>query len=241
MKRSRTKKPRPERTRPIRDFGSLFGEAKPAKDNHGEKSENGFPAGGSVADAYRVIDDYVRQGRRAAESLWTPLGDFANGSREPSLLTERFLRGAADLSSAWFDMLQTLSTSEQGGAGNGATTPPGAFDAGKQRPQPSRKNGLATSNLRVEVAVQSARLAKATVDVFLGTHPPPVSLSVLHPTDDKAQPITTVKTQTNGDAGYVLVLIRVPEHHPPGSYHGILLAGAERKPCASLTLEIFEE
>jgi len=236
-KRSRPKKPPPERVRPVRDFGTLFGEEKPSAEEVSKGKRAKSSAQAPVADAYRVIDDYLRQGRRAAENLWTPLGNLA-GAGEPSLLTERFLRGAADLSSAWFDMLQTLSPAE---GQRDAPTAPGAFDAGKrQASSVPRKNGAASS-LHVEIALQSVRLAQVTVDVFPGQHDSPVSLSILHATDAKTPPLTGVEVQSLGKASAVRVVLRVPEAQPPGRYHGVLLAGPERRPCGSLTLELLEE
>src|SRR5580704_15258439 len=84
----RIKRPVPKRIDPDRSWKSVLGGVEP-----GTPSSNGGPSQGSaprtvdgrepsydaVNDAYRVIDDYLRQGQRVAERIWMPAA-AENGS-----------------------------------------------------------------------------------------------------------------------------------------------------------------
>jgi hypothetical protein len=189
------------------------------------------PAGGSsVASAYRVIDEYVREGRRFAENLWTPTtgGDFGDGS----LLLDRFVRTAADFTSVWFDVVQALGGTNGVKGGKG---PPGAFDVGRvSERSESMPDGAV---YRLPVAIRSQQLAKVDVDWLRVPGDGALTAGPLQPGDGALGPAVEAKVVAGQEGGRVLE-IRVPDNQPAGMYHGVLVDGATRRPCAAVTLEL---
>ena len=88
-RRERIKKPEPERTQPIRSWGTLFGaagptpgspppSASPSSRGASDRADGRGPAPADpishgVQAGYRVIEDYVRQGQSAARMMWGPM------------------------------------------------------------------------------------------------------------------------------------------------------------------------
>ena len=64
---------------------------------------NGDPAYKSVSDAYRLIDDYLRQGQRFAENIWLPFQGAAGRNQEAFNAPGRLLRAMSDMTSAWLE------------------------------------------------------------------------------------------------------------------------------------------
>src|SRR6188768_4202636 len=67
---------------------------------------NGDPAYKSVSDAYRLIDDYLRQGQRFAENIWLPFQGAAGRNQEAFNAPGRLLRAMSDMTSAWLELMQ---------------------------------------------------------------------------------------------------------------------------------------
>src|SRR5438128_6977170 len=72
--KKRVRRPEPDRTGPIRNWSALFG-APPARAPEDEGAAEARPTSlgeavsRSVELGYRVVDEYVRQGQRAAQRL----------------------------------------------------------------------------------------------------------------------------------------------------------------------------
>src|SRR5688572_28553371 len=66
----RVKKPEPERSQPIRNWGVLFG--APSSTAPGANAPPGDPVSRGVELGYRVIEEYLRQGQNVARAMGVP-------------------------------------------------------------------------------------------------------------------------------------------------------------------------
>lgn len=146
--RDRVRKPNPERTEPVRSWGTLFGSATPPPaagwpepaPSHGSDNTRPQtptdPISNGVQAGYRVIDDYVKQGQNAARLVWGPIlgTSGGTGSTGGEDLQQRFgtmIRTATDLATLWLDLLGSAPGGRSlwsAGAAYpfGAGAPPGA-------------------------------------------------------------------------------------------------------------------
>ncbi len=155
--RKRVRRPRPERTEPIRNWSSMLG---------GVPNGDGAPATGmadvvqrSVDLAYRVVDEYIRQGQRAAERF-----SGRNGAAMPSTgdmqdAATQMTRFASDGMRIW---LELLGMTTAGGTpvmpGFGAPPPTRAAEP------PAAVTTDATTT-RVRLALSTRRPVEVAVDL----------------------------------------------------------------------------
>jgi hypothetical protein len=256
MNDSRPKKPQPERVDPIRDWTGMFeprsgnGQAREAAGENGHAreasaenghsrqraAENSSSASAGVASAYRVIDEYLRQGRRFAENLWTPLGAGEGGRSDPAFLTERFMRSTADLSAAWFDLMQAVAPVRNPDVGGRNSEPPGPFDAGKTTATRDAAGRVAPARSSLHVAVKSRRLARVCIELFADPSGAELELGHLH-ADDGTLPAIT-RGAVRPVAGSVEVELEISDDQPAGMYRGFLIERATRATCGAVTVEL---
>src|SRR5215470_15787877 len=126
----RPKRPSPERTQPIRSWSTLF--AVPSADGSDPEAPAAAPPpesrGTGLSDVvsrsvdlgYRVIDEYIRQGQKAARRL----NDRSFGTQAVASdlqeLGMRMTQYASDFAAVWLEFVQLAAT--RNGAGGAAAT-----------------------------------------------------------------------------------------------------------------------
>jgi len=257
-KMKRRTRPEPERTAPDRAWkrsppknGSASREAHgAAPEGNGAAPEgNGAVppaakgAAGTLNDAYRLVDEYLRQGQEMAENIWLPFGGKGAPAWPSPAAPERFLRAMGDMTLAWVEAMQgftnaSAAPTEQpsGSAGpfQAVSDPPSAApsptaapaSAAKPAPRPRELGVSVEAKGRVEVAAVLHELADAGA----------LEASELRPAKGKAQPIREVSV--SAEAERVLVRIVVPDTQPRGTYNGLLLDAKAQKPCGTLSVVV---
>lgn len=225
-RRERIRRPRPERTAPIRGGAeSLFGAPEPPRAAGGEEGQpHGGPAE-AVARAvdlgYRVIDDYLRQGWNAArlrerrsygpEALANDLQD----------LVARSMQYGAELIDLWMQMLGQL----------------GVAQVGRPSPRPAGPGGVgapaAPGGSRVVVAIESPRPAEVRVDLDVRPGRRLVAQELRAP---GADPIDAVALEGLDPPR---LRVRVPPEQPPGTYSGLVLDAETNLPVGTVELRLF--
>jgi hypothetical protein len=239
----RIKRPELERTSPERRWNGVF---EPRDAEADARSEERPPADGdftrsestpyeAVNGAYRVIDEYMRQGQKMAEEFWLPLS--GGSARDVSRVFERFMRAAGDMGMAWVEMMSPMrppsrTESPKGSAGPFATStshPDG--DATSGRARSAEPTGLS-------VSIESSRRVEVTVDLRGGASPSDLALGALTALDSAAAPLGDVKLEPDEVDGHVVVRIRVPENQASGVYNGILLDRSTSRPRGTVSLVV---
>lgn len=189
--------------------------------------------------AYRVIDDYLRQGQRFAEQIWLPNGAAAPAEQLGRIL-ERFVRSAGDMGSAWLEMMgQWSSPAER--ANDAPRGGAGPFSAGR-----SARDGAHTGAPPVResaarglvVSVQASRAFEVTVDVTGSIEPGEVELRQLTSADGERPPLRRVRIEADALDSRLTIRIRVPRGHPAGVYRGTLLDRRTKQPRGTVSITL---
>lgn len=257
MQHSKTKRrtrPEPERTEPNRAFRTApNGAAKPP--NGAAKSPNAAsgsaPNGESTRssafralnDAYRLVDEYLRQGQEMAENIWLPFGGAGMPSWPSPGAPERFMRSLGDMTLAWVEVVQQWTNAQaapqrppSGSAGPfdtastaERTAPPTAPSAGVAPPEPSARRELG-------VSVEAKGRVEVSVDLAGSASSDELEAGWLQPAKGKAAPITGVSLRASGNK--LVVHVVVPEKQPRGTYNGLLLDSRSLKARGTVSVVV---
>lgn len=234
----RIRRPRPERTEPVRNWSTMFGGA-PRPDD--------APAAGmadvvqrSVDLAYRVVDEYVRQGQRAAQRLSGRGGGPETMASDVQDASAHLTRLASDGMRLWLEMLGVAMASA-GGAGLVPPAPPapapGATEAAPAAaaPAPTPATGEAT-RVRLEITTRQP------VDVAVDLRPEAASAELvahaLRAADAEAPPLAGATFVRDADGGAVALRLAIPEAQPPGIYNGLVIDARSNRPVGTLSVRI---
>jgi hypothetical protein len=228
---TRMKRPKAARTEPERSFTRRSPREAPPPGRPPEAAEElqeprdaRSAAYEAVNGAYRVIDEYMRQGQRFAEEFWLPSPGGRPAGAELPRMVERFMQTAGEMGSAWLEMIASVATPPRTEEIRGTAGP---FGAGGHAPevQHDLRSGLT-------VAVESRRPVRLSIEAPSGFRD--AQVSALVSTDPVKPPITGVRIEMIEDET-VLRLI-VPEEQPAGRYHGVLLDRRTERPLGTASL-----
>ena len=236
----RVRRPRPERTEPIRNWSTMFG---------GAPNGDGAPAAGmadvvqrSVDLAYRVVDEYVRQGQRTAERL---TGRGAGGAL-PSAgdmqdAAAQMTRLASDGMRIWLELLGvamsgTMTAGAPGaspfGAPLGAAAPAAAPAATAAAAAPE----AATARVRLELATR--RPVEVAVDLRPEAAGAELVAHALRAVDAEIPPLAGATFVGDRAGGPVTLRLAVPDDQPEGIYNGVVVDAASNRPVGTLSVRI---
>jgi hypothetical protein len=250
----RVTRPEPSRTSPFRSWGTLFGlaaGAPPPHDGHAGASDEtrdaaslGDVVSRSVELGYRVVDDYLRQGERAASRL-------GGGERlGPALLAGeaqdfagRMTRYASDFLGLWLEFLEIAAT----GRGAAMPMPPPTSNGHPAPPDapvpPPATPGAASpaapaERVRVRVEVVSARPAEVSLELRPDLDALALVVHALRAVDPEKPRIDDVTLRRDGAEGPLTLRIRVPEGHPAGVYNGLIIETATSRPVGTVSVRL---
>lgn len=259
----RVRRPEIGRSEPIRNWETLFG---PPADGPGSPNGKGLGAEGDANNpvargvelGYRVMDEYVRQGQRAAGSRGGSAGSREDSGTGLPQLTERMFQYASDFASVWMEamgvMMRTRGAAEDrpaegsNGAASGATTDPSR----EQRPTPPRngtsssETGSPTANgiprpagaISVVVEVTSRRPVRAVVDLRPGPIEGSLVVPDLRARDPRRARLKGVSLEVAPDGKRLTIRLKVPSQHPAGEYVGAVVDGLTAVTRGTLTVTV---
>lgn len=230
----RPKRPPLPRTNPIRTWTSLFGSAPPPAPANGDGPASGDvpPAdlgtviARSVDLAYRVMDDYVQQGQRAAERIAGRAYGPDAWVTDAQDVSARVARYASDLVGLWLDAFDGA----RAGAG---TAPPPAAPAtnGTRPPEPGGPPWLV-------IEVLAAQPAAVTLDLRPAAAASTVIAHALRDAEVAKPPLRDVQVEPASSGGPARVRVRVPPGQPAGTYHGLIVDEATNRPVGSVSVRL---
>jgi hypothetical protein len=215
--RKRITRPTLPRNAPIRTWSTLFGPVA-------SEPASGTPAGPmgavqrGVEFAYRVSEEYLRQGQAMARLISQPTNG-AGGARNGAALdlpqlTERMLRYSTELSTMWMEAMQMMS----GGAA--------------RAPAPTPTPGPA----RLAIEIESKLSTRATLDLRQPARGA-VSVGALQLEGGGAQIRGVTVEPAAGDRPATIV-IRVPPRQRAGTYVGEVVDTVTMSPIGAVTVRV---
>jgi hypothetical protein len=206
----RPKRPPLPRTNPIRTWSSLFG-GSPSAPADGETgppppADLGNVIARSVELAYRVMDDYVQQGQRAAERVAGRAYGPEAWVTDAQDATARVARYASDVVGLWLD------------AFDGARpAPPTPADAAPPpvngAPRAPERNGTPW----IVIEVVAAQPAAVTLDLRPGAVAGPLIVHALRDAEVEKPPLRDVTVEPAPGDGPARLRVRVPPRQPTGT------------------------
>jgi hypothetical protein len=230
---NRRKRPPVERTEPDRSW--MNGSSGPAASGtSSDAREAGYQA---INNAYRLIDEYVRQGQRMAENLWLPLGGTAGGTASAFNAPERLMRAMGDMTMAWIEVMEQFTKNAQSKPEQGPAGSAGPF-ASTRVAQPSAAPAPSSAKTAQPLKLTLDARGRVEISVQLGDG---AALDGLETTElrsfgSDAEPIHGVELA--GVPEDPVLRVRVPEGQPPGTYNGLFLERGGKRPCGTITLVV---
>jgi hypothetical protein len=252
--RPRIRRNDPQRSAPIRDWSNLFRAAAPqgATAAAPRAQANGYSledAGGAsptastaaahdvvseearlgIETAYRVIDQHLQEGRRAAQARMgrdgaTAQRGFAAAATAPrgagaaqDTIQELVVQGIrlySILAPLWSGILDSIARSTVAGDGGHASGAP------------------------VTVEIASTRMTRLTVDLASNTGPGTLAINGLHSLEAGKPPVTDISFAHEANSNRAVVRLRVPDGQPPGTYNGVIVDKDSGEPRGTITLRI---
>ena len=252
--RERIRRPKLERTEPIRSWSTLFAtSAEGAGTNAGEGSAP-QPRGGSLSDVvsrsvdlgYRVIDEYIRQGQKAARRFSDRSSGTGAMTNDLQEIATRMLQYSSDFAALWFEFVQMAA----GSAARWPMPPVDGFGtsarpANRSQTSPPRTSASTKSDTadltRVRVAVTSPQPTEVSVDLRLQTSGHGLVVQSLRAVDPSKPRLSDVAiVGARGDEP-LTVRIRVPTDQPAGVYNGLIIEEETSRPVGTVSVRITAE
>jgi hypothetical protein len=249
------KRPPVERIQPIRNWSTLF--KGPVADGGSPDAESTRAAGTdnaslndvvarSVDLGYRVVDEYIRQGQKAAQRLNERSYGAQTMAGDVQDLAMRMTQYASDFAAVWLQLVQLAA------AGNGAPgaprtahrmEPPAPEAAADQAVdgtagRPARAGGTPHEATRVRIEVRSAQPTEVAVDIRPDAANRPLIVHALRAVDPDKPRLDGVYFQPGSDEAAACLRINVPAGHPPGVYSGLMIDAGTTRPVGTVSVTI---
>jgi hypothetical protein len=233
----RTKRPSLDRTQPIRSWSTLLGvpggpgadpaDAAAGDGKHPPRLEDAISR--SVELGYRVVDDYIQQGQRAAQRLSAGTLTAEAVASEAQDLGGRIARYASDFFGAWVELLDLAAA---GSAARQAAPAASAPQSGTSPPPEQPPARRPAAGMRVQVV--AARPVEVALDLRPERVSGPLRAHELRSADARKPRLADVTIHTDGAGATPVLRIGVPDGHPAGAYEGLLLDEATNRPVGSV-------
>jgi hypothetical protein len=226
----RQRRPAPTREAPKRAVLAPSGEVNGKEtDLRAGAAPNDGVIGAAVAAAYRVVEDNVQQGRRAAERLRAAANETPEPAPNAKAVAGRLVHITRDLGAAWVDLLVALLREPEVRAVVDRITL-------QDRARPTASSAPRSIGQRVR--------SRKPLEVTLSALPPLAAgaapaVAGLHALGAGSPPLLEVSFALD-PAGALELSIVVPDDQPADVYTGTVVDVATRLPIGCLTVRILE-
>jgi hypothetical protein len=196
---------------------------------------------------YRVVEEYLRQGRNVARAMGIPSFGAAPPPADEGLQGRMgaMLRSFTDFASLWMDLMGKVGGGSAGvtpASGTAGPFPAGAApDAGEPSkavaPEPPVEPQAAAA-VGLTLDVQSPRRVEVSVDLRPRSWSLPLVVHDLRAPEPDKPRLTGVTLEGLPDEERVCLHLQVPGDHPPGVYSGVILDERTSLPRGTLTVRI---
>jgi hypothetical protein len=194
----------------------------------------------SVDLGYRVINEYIRQGEKAAKRLNDRTYGMQSMGGDFQDMAAQMARFTSDATALWLDAFQAVS---RGGwfmpaAGAGTAATPKA-----RAPQPAMEPGPQTGSepARVRLQVVSAIPTEVSFDLQPEAAGRPLIVHSLRAVDPESPRLTEVGFRPATDGESASLHVRVPPGQPPGVYNGLIVDERTSRPVGSLSVRVLPD
>lgn len=241
----RPKRPHLSRTEAIRSWSALFGAGGDA-DGKGAQQPNDVIAR-SVELGYRVVDEYIRQGRKAAERLGgSSLGPAAFGG-DVAELGARVMRYTTELMGLWMQLADATMGAEasRSAASTMSPSPAAAEELGARPVAADATAGSSSPHVGDGVRVRVEVVSLWPTEVWLDLRPEgvnaPVVAHALRAGDPRLPRLDDVTFANGSFDEPPLLRVRIPPSQPSGIYNGLLIDSRTSRPVGTVSVRVSRE
>ena len=274
--RPRIRREDPDRAAPVRDWANLFRSAASSStpstngsvkrgpmdemtvagaangpawaSNPAEPGSISEEAQITIENAYRVVDEHLQEGRRAAHSRrdharMSAPGAFPAASVNAAgtgftaeniqAMVAESLRFYSTLAPLWTAVLNSIAT-----AATAASAPDAGLAAAPlaRPPKPGNTTTMVAEPIIVELA--STRMTRVTIDLVPNVNPTKLATNGLHSIVPDCPSIKDLTFIVDSHSNRPVVRIRVPDDQPVGSYNGVIVDADSGDPRGTIALRI---
>jgi hypothetical protein len=217
--RQRHERPTLERTKPIRNWGTVINPGAPADAQLGPDLQN----------ANRVLQDQMRSGEATARLFQAALG-VRPGTADGSDLTRQMIRAWSDLMAFSFEFMARAS-------GGPTPAPARAAERNAERADPAHA-AAAGHGLRVAVEIESMLPARVTVDIRRRPSDSTLYVDRLQPHRTSAPPIFGTEITVAEQENLATVRLRIAPDQPAGVYNGVIVEESTSEPVGTISVVV---
>jgi hypothetical protein len=195
----------------------------------------GMPGAGDIVSravdlGYRVVDEYIRQGQRAAEQLGAraPMPDVMG--QDVQELAVRMAQYTSDAFTLWMQLFNTAL------ATNGQRPVPPAMPNGWK----SVATAPAPRALRVRLDVTGPGGVEATLDLAPEAAGRALTVQALRAADPAKPRLTDVRVIAAAGEEPATLVVRIPEGQPPDLYSGIVVDAETGRLAGTVAIRVVE-
>jgi hypothetical protein len=194
-----------------------------------------------IETAYRVIDEHLQEGRRAAqEQGGAGRGSFATagpagvGSAADSIqeIVAQGIRFYSSFAPLWVSLVKAIA--------NSAAVPDIAaagLATASLAPAPMPRAAVMTG-APIIVEIASSRMTRITVDLGSSAIMTHLAIGGLQALEPEKPPLKEISLSIDASSSRAVVRIHVPESQPAGVYSGVIADRESGEPRGTLTLRI---
>jgi hypothetical protein len=251
VSKERIRRPQPSRTQPIRNLSTLFG-GGPRRAGGGEGGDEsardtkgvasfGEAVSRSVELGYRVVDDYIQQGQRAAQRLNDRSLAPETITRDVQELSARMAQYASDFLGVWFEMLELATAGSaarrtEKSNGDAASVSPPTPAPTPAPPRAPREPSSERTRVRIEVI--STKPAEVSLDLMPDAGRASLVVHALRAVDPEKPRLADVVLERGAGGEPLTLRIRVPADQPPGVYNGLIIDEQTNRPAGTVSVRL---
>jgi hypothetical protein len=183
---------------------------------------------------YRVVDEYIRQGQRAAERLGAraPMADAPG--RDVQELAVRMAQYTSDAFVVWLEFVNA--------ALGGSATTNGRHAASPAMPRGWESVAAAPASrpLRVRLDVTAPGAVETTLDLAPEASGRALTVQALRAADPAKPRLTDVRIVAGDRDEPATLVVRIPDDQPPDLYSGIVVDAETGRLAGTVTIRVVE-
>ena len=237
----RIRRPDLDRSGPIRD--PLSAAAPPPGAEAGGPVDGGQAASPTVDEVvaravrvgYQVIEENIRQGCIAAQRVRSNDYRMSDIPDDASKTIARLAQLTLQLSTTWFDVI--AATMRDPALQSAFACKP--EDVARARPERRADGAPASAVVAVGFSVRGSRSVEVMPVSLQSLDSPALpTIGGLYSPDPNLPAIRKAVFRVAADGSGPVVEIHVPDDHPPGVYHGVIIDRDSQRPLGTLTVRV---
>jgi hypothetical protein len=219
----RRRRPKPARTRPVRDASTLFKGGDPAAESAAGIAD---AVSQSVRLGYGVIKEQIERGRRTAWQFGGQNTQQEGAAGELNDIGRRILEFSSDFGALYIDLMEAMARL------------PSAAHRGHASSAQASSGTPGASGTSLEVEIDARRPSRVAIDLEPGAALAELAVRALLGADENAAPLTRISLDKGTEGGPLVLRVVVPDDQASGVYTGVVVDRSTNAPRGTLSVTL---